>query len=255
MERKLFTFALLFILQFSSMTYSQGVVNGVTQDSIAKKDAAKNSRCSGGSFGLSACAGISKVLDSDFPRKDVTDTLTTRPFMPSAQIGFFYRIDFGKRFFVAAEPGFSMVQGNGRTVITAPGKRKINELRKRLYFFSVPVSFGISVHKFSFSIGVQPSLLVYGQTQENFASISPTGSVPRGKSEYKKISSNPFDIGATAEISARFYKRLSLFIHFYYGLMDIYRPAENELDAPSWQIRQLTLGVRCPMNKGCNIGY
>jgi hypothetical protein len=245
----LFTVISILILLPAAAVYAQGTDGQGKADSTAKEVPKQRVVHPWGKFGLSLSGGISIVSDSDYPKKDATDTTTTRPFMPSAQIGFYYNFYLGKYSVITIEPCVSMIQGNARTVIVSWGLEYIDELRKRLYFLCLPVSYGLNFGRFGISAGIRPSFLVFGQTQPNKVTITPVNSIPRGNSEYRTIGSHPFDLGAKAEISYNIYKRLSLFLHIYWGFMDIYRPAANETDPPVWYTRQLTLGIKCPLDK------
>jgi len=249
MKYPLFAVVFFFFLTIVSKAYSQETNIAGRQDSTIKNAPKMRAGHSGGKFGLSVSAGISKVLDSDYPKKKVEDSTTTRPFMPAAQVGFYYKFYFGKHSVVTVEPCFSAALGKGRTVITGPGFDYVDELRKRLFFLGLPVSYGLNFRRFSVNIGVQPSFLIFGQTQTHKVYITPVNNIPRGKSDLKAIESNPFDLGAKGEITYNIYKRLLFSINMYYGFMDVCRPAADDPSPPAWYVRQLTIGVKCPLDR------
>lgn len=201
-----------------------------------------------GRYGLSLQFGLGLVKDTYFQPGRVNDTLTTISAMPSGQFGFFYTLYFGKHSFLTVEPGVTLIQGGGRSSVETSAGELTWEVRKRLYFLSLPVSWGMNFGRFGFSLGVQPAFQFFGQAQTNKVLVSGNNS-NHGSSDYTNLKYHPFDIGLSAEISYQVYHRMTLFLDGYYGLLDVHRPVVAAPSTPQWYTRAFALGIKYPIDK------
>jgi hypothetical protein len=197
-------------------------------------------------FGIKASGGLSKITNSLNP----ANSILTTPFVPSAQGGLFYNLQFGKRSSMGAELLFSQIEGKGKmeTDLYIFKENSVLELvghmtstyYQHISYLSLPVNYGYEIKKMKISAGFQISYALSSSGRDK-TNATIEGEYETSDNKYDNINIKSFNFGPKAGIIYHLSRKLAIEGSYYYGLNNIQKG-----DATSWKLKvqQATFGVR-----------
>jgi hypothetical protein len=177
-----------------------------------------------------------------------SNTSTKYYFRTSWQAGLFYRFHFTNKSTLGATFLFNQIKGKARDETPATdnfgnptGEYIVSDRWQQLSYLSIPLFFGITLHKFNVNIGLQTSFIIETKGETNTKAPDGNGGFLYFQSKSEQLPVKDFDIGPGISLSYQLLNRVSIQASYYYGLRNIHKYNGSD---KKWQIQQLTFGLQ-----------
>ena len=198
-------------------------------------------------LGLKADGGLSQIVATI----NDTQTIHRNSLSFSGQEGMYYNFHRRRRTLIGAELLFVEIRGNEHSENYGSGQQGnlsgsyfIQDYRRTIYYFGLPVYYGFRYKKLNVNLGFQ--VLVTMKSKGHIKGISGYNSVSSDyESRISKLDILGYNLGPRAGMMLTLTKKISVEAVYYLGINNI---LINDPSVPSkwkqWRVHQLVIGIR-----------